>query len=298
MFLYYGKTFESARAGGCIVGVVCDHCGCKYYFELARIGSGASTASYGIATQRASERAIEQSDVELQRRLATEAELVPCPKCNWINDELVKGYRLGRYRTVGKLAWAIGLAGSVLSLVAAWFIHVGPARDRWLLPYLLFAGPGAFGLVAIAMLLIRNWLRDRIQPNRAFPQDPLLPHGSPPALVLDEATQGLRIAKPAARENDGILSFQFGRHSFPPLCCECLQAAESDNGYSINVTRLLQLKVPMCAGCADRFKREYQRVSGIVAALGCWSAGRWLAAWCSRRSNGGSSSSFRWCCLA
>src|SRR5213079_1790864 len=99
MFLYYGKTFEAARAGECVVGVVCDKCGCQYYYELARIGTGASTASYGIGASRASQKSHDQSEIDLRRRLGMEAELVPCPRCNWINDELVQGYRLGRYRS-------------------------------------------------------------------------------------------------------------------------------------------------------------------------------------------------------
>jgi hypothetical protein len=107
MFIYYGKTFESSRAGGCVVGVVCDNCGGTYYYELARIGTGAHTAPYGIGTSSASQKAHDQSETDLQRRLAVEAELVPCPKCHWISDELVKGYRLGRYRGVGKLAFAL-----------------------------------------------------------------------------------------------------------------------------------------------------------------------------------------------
>src|SRR5438105_396547 len=105
MLFYYGKTFEASRAGGRVVGVICDHCGCRYYYELTRIGTGANTASYGIGTSRASRKAHEQSERDLQRRLALEAELVPCPQCNWINGELVKGYRLGRYRGVGKFAF-------------------------------------------------------------------------------------------------------------------------------------------------------------------------------------------------
>ena len=170
-------------------------------------------------------KAEEQSETDLQQRLAMEAELVPCPECNWINDELVKGYRLGRYRAIGTFAWAIGFAGSALSLVAAWFIHIGPPVDRWMLPYLLFAGPGAFASMTMAMLFFRAWLRNRIQPNREFPQEPQLPYGTPPPLVLDKATQELRLANPAAAPVDGALDFQVGRHVLPALCCECLQVS-------------------------------------------------------------------------
>ena len=268
MFIYYGKTFESSQSGGRIVGVVCDQCGCKYFYELTRIGTGANTASYWINESGAAQKAGKRSEMDLQRRLQMEAELVPCPQCNWINDELVKGHRLGRYRAVGKFAFGLGFAGSTLSLIAAWCINLGPPVDRWLLPYLLVGGPGVFASLAVAMLLLRRWLRGRIEPNRDFPREPRLPPGSPPALILDEATQNLRLAKPASPPADDILEFQFGRHHLPAMCCECLQTAATDHGHSINVTRLLHLKVPLCGDCARKTEREYQRISRIFAVLG------------------------------
>ena len=45
MLLYYGKTFESSRAGRSIVGVACDDCECTNYYELAWIGAEAPAFS-------------------------------------------------------------------------------------------------------------------------------------------------------------------------------------------------------------------------------------------------------------
>ena len=267
MFIYYGKTFKASQAGERVVSVTCENCGCQYYYELIRIGSGASTASYGLGTASASRKAQAQSERDMQRRLALEADLVPCPKCNWINDELVRGYRLGRYRGVGKAAFALGLAGSILSLVVAWFIAIGSPMDRWLLPYLLVGGPGGFVSLAITMILLRSRLRRRIRPNARFPQKPLLPPGSPPALVLDEATQRLRIATPPATV-DGILDFQFGRQKLPNLCCGCLHPASSVYGYPIRATRLVSFRVPLCSECTSRIKRANGYLSSIAAAVG------------------------------
>jgi hypothetical protein len=268
MFPYYGKTFESSRAGGCAVGVVCDHCGCTYYYELARIGTGAHTASYGIGSSSASQKAEDQSESDLQQRLAMEAELVPCPRCHWISDELVKGYRLGRYRGVGKLAFALGFGGSILSLIVAWFIHIGSALDRWLLPYLLIGGPATFTGIAITLLLLRGLWRGRIQPNREFPQEPRLPPGTPTALIMDEATQNLRPAMRTSAPVDQVLDYQFGRHKLPPLCCECLQPSDEGREYPIQVTRLVHVAVPRCAACAGKSDRQSQRISLIFVLLG------------------------------
>lgn len=113
MVLYYGKHIEAAQVGGRVARVVCDRCGCEYFYELTRIGTGSETAPYGIGTAGATRRAKKQSRRDLQRRLAREAELVPCPKCHWINEHLVWGYRLGRYRHMAVVACAVGVCGTV-----------------------------------------------------------------------------------------------------------------------------------------------------------------------------------------
>ena len=130
MFAYWGKHVASEHVGGRIVRVECAKCGCEYFYELTRIGTGSGTAPYGIGTASATRSAKEQSQRDLGQRLAFEAELVPCPKCNWINDDLVNGFRLGRYRRLGRVAIGVGFVGVIGSLIGAWYISIGPAVDR------------------------------------------------------------------------------------------------------------------------------------------------------------------------
>lgn len=261
MFLYYGKTFQTAQSANCIVGIVCDQCRATYYYELARIGTGAGTAAYGIGALGASKRAQDQSQSDLQQRLAIEAELVPCPECDWISHELVKGFRQGRYRRVGKFAFFLGLAGTILSLVVAWFLRVGPQRDRWLVPYFQFGGPASFVGIAMILLLLRAWLRSRIQPNRGWPREHDLPPATPPALVLDGTTKNLRLAKPSSATSGDFLDFQFGRIHMPALCCECVKPASSGRGYSICVSKLIHFSIPRCTECTKEADRKSQSIS-------------------------------------
>jgi hypothetical protein len=153
------------------------------------------------------------------------------------------------------------LAGSILSLVAAWFIHIGHANDRWLLPFLLIGGPAAFVGIAIALLLLRGWLRGLIQPNRGFPGEPHLPPGTPPALLMDEATETLRPVVQTSVPVDSILDFQIGRHTLPRICCECLQPSDGGRGYPIIVTNLIDVEIPRCRVCSGKSKREWIRVT-------------------------------------
>ena len=129
MVFYYGKRFNSAFVGVRLVEVVCDKCGCEYQYKLARVGSGTAGAPYGIGSARAALSADKQARDNLNRRLAEEAELVPCPKCQWINDELVLAYRQGRYRGWTMLAGGLGLVGTLISMIGAWFVSIGPAAD-------------------------------------------------------------------------------------------------------------------------------------------------------------------------
>src|SRR4051794_37994495 len=130
MLLYWGKQVESEDLGARVLGVICDKCGCDYFYALRRVGTGSGTAPYGIGLDQATKDAQQRAKNDLGQRLTTEAELVPCPHCAWINDELVLGYRLGKYRGWGMIALGLGFFGTVGSFIAAWFIAIGPPVDR------------------------------------------------------------------------------------------------------------------------------------------------------------------------
>ena len=153
-------------------------------------------APYMIGSGRATRSALDQSERDLNRRLISEAELVPCPSCNWINDDLVRGYRRGRYQRLTVIAFCISIFGTAGSLIAAGYMSIGPAADRKLLPYVLIGGPALFLTLAAAVVLVRVGLRSLIRPNRKFPEAPKLPRGTPPALLKDRSTGSLKPAKP------------------------------------------------------------------------------------------------------
>lgn len=273
MLFYFEKQIDSAQAGRRVVPVECDNCGCQYFFFLARIGWGSANAPFGIGTSYATRTAEERSQHDLQERLAAEAELVPCPKCHWINAELVQGYRLGRYRHAGWIAAGVAAFGSIGSFVGAWFISIGPAADRGALPYFLFGGPALSVSLALLILLLRNWLRSRIQPNRNFPLAPKLPRGAPPALIRNPATGELQAAHRQTSQfstGDDWQAFQIGRHELPPICSHCLTDATTEHAYPIPIAAAIELKVPRCAECACAARRAYRQIwctTATIAAL-------------------------------
>lgn len=255
MVFYFSEQFASARIGVRIVGVECDQCRNEYFFELARIGAGSATAAYGLGRSAAQSSAETQSEVELAERLAEEAELVPCPHCHWISEDLVRGYRNSRYRGLVPLAGWIAFVGITACLIGAWFVSLGPPADRGALPYLLYIVPGTFLALALVTIPIRAALRSQIQPNRSFPRPPVLPPGSPPALLYDADADELRPAQKAlpatqAERFGEVYDFQIGRHSLPAQCSVCLQEPTPGCEYERQVTPAIKLQAPRCATCA------------------------------------------------
>ncbi len=282
MFIYFGKRFDAANVGRTVVGVKCDKCACEYYYELARIGTGSSTAPYAIGTGAAAQAAEEQSQRDLQDRLASEAELVPCPKCKWINDELVKGYRRSQYQGFTKPTVVITIIGTAMTLLCGYFISKGAPRDQRYAPYFLYGGPALFAAFAAAMLSLRTWLRSRIRPNRYYPRAPQLPPGSPPALILDPSTEELRPAKPEPPQGnsaDDWQDCQVGRTLFPLLCCDCLRPATTEHAFAIPVGAKISLEIPWCAACAKRPQGVSRRGWFIFAAIGLLVGGSVFAFW-------------------
>jgi len=207
MFIYYSSTNYSAETrGACLVGVRCDKCGCEYCYQLERVGSGGAGAPYGIGKEATKQYAVELAEADLKKRLEREAELVPCPECGWLNEELVRGYRRSRYQE-----W-LGCSGLVaafcipVSLIVAWFLSIGPASDRGALPYFLIWIPLFFILMVASMYPMQVWLRSRIQPNRNYPEPPEIPKETPRAMFFNEATGKLtraRVKKKPKRQGVG-----------------------------------------------------------------------------------------------
>jgi hypothetical protein len=275
MFIYVGKRFDATQVGSIVVGVACDQCGCEYFYELTRRGSGGSEAPYGIGAASAARSAQEQAERDLRQRLALEADLVPCPKCNWINDELIRGYRLGQHQWMGTLAAGLSIVGTASCLIAAWVISRGPLpADRDLAIKVLIGGPSIFALYFVGMIALRNWLRSRIQPNRNFPQAPNVPAGSARALLADQNGK-LRPADPL-NVSEGV-DFPWARFQLPPQCCYCLQPADPSYAFKLPLGESAKLEIPRCAGCARRGKRTCLRLFLLTAALGLAVASAGLA---------------------
>jgi hypothetical protein len=251
--MYWGKKINAQSVGQRVVSVECNKCGCKYFYVLTRIGVGEGDAPYSIGVASATRSAQQESQRDVEQQLAGGAELVPCPSCHWINDDLVRGFCLGRYRQAGMLALGLGSVGTAISLVIGWGLSFGPAVNREAAPFLLYGGPLLFISLAVATLVQRSWVWSRMQPNRDFPLPPKLPPGTPPSLLLDESSGKLIAPKPAesrTSDTEDCCQFAIGHDRLPPYCCSCLQSAAATQAYECQLTPAFRLDVPLCDTCA------------------------------------------------
>lgn len=269
--MYHAKVFHSALVGTRLVDVDCERCGCAYAYELARVGSGQASAPYGIAAGRAERKAAEEAQRELARRLAEEAELVPCPQCQWVSESLIQGYRRLRCRNWRRIAAGFAIIGTAVAALGAWFMVNGAIRDRDLGIFCTVIVPAATGVVSVSLLVIQWLVRMRIQPNRDYPLPPRIPAGSPVALVRNPATGALDPATSPSplpdTEGEGLgawMDFQVGRIAFPDLCCQCLGASTPGANYQRALAPAVVLNIPMCAACARQWRRR-KWWGGVVA---------------------------------
>jgi hypothetical protein len=275
MIIHWSKQINIEQIGKRVVRVQCSNCACEFFYKLIRVGVGTGTAPYSIGVARATRNAQKQANEDLERRLKSGAELVPCPNCLWINEELILAYRLGRYPNVGSFAVACAVIGTCVFLCLVWFYFVDPRAPRESLPYVLVGGT-SFWLMAAGLIGIRNFLRSRIQPNRFFPHAPKLPPGIPTALVIDASSGALVPAAsnlPQSEFTNGWLDFRIGNDHLPKQCCDCLQNAPSGLGHNAQVSKTMYLEIPRCIDCARLVKRAYWRHWFTIATSGLFLVG-------------------------
>ena len=265
--IYFGREFHSTQTGDRLVGVACEKCECEYLYELARVGSGSGNAPYMIGIEEAAGRARNESIRDLAERLALEAELVPCPRCHWINEALVEGYRRGRYRRWGRAAAWIAGVGTIASMFSSWYIAQGPAADHGAWPYVLILGPIVSVALAMVPLLVRRGLRGRIRPNRYYPALPTLPRGTPLALIEHPASGALVPQSSSREQPEEWIDFKIGRDRFPDACCVCLGPPSPKASYPRFMDVGVEMKIPLCPPCARGRKWRVRRIGLSITVL-------------------------------
>ena len=260
---YFGRTFTSTTAGDRLAEEACESCGGRYAYRLARVAAGRGHAPYLLGQAAAKSRAAAAAERNLAARLASDADLVPCPACHWVNAGNVDRYRRRMYPRGTVLAWALAVAGGVTALIT--WAALSDADPRSGTPSAAAAGVlVATAASAAAVLFVRRQLRRLVDPNATYPRWPTLPPGTPPSLVeVHDPLTGIPCWIPAPRPvdvprpaADGV-TFRSGQFHLPDVCGGCLGRATTRYRPPLRVNASSDLAMPMCAACLRRYRRRW-----------------------------------------
>lgn len=185
------EEIQATVAGKRLVDVRCEKCGCEYVYEIERTGiASADMTSQGASGAKAV--AVQKAQSQLEQQLQEDTELVPCPKCHWVNQNMALAYQQKSYRGCGAAAVVLALFVGAISLVIGWFLHIGPAADRGPARFFLIHCPVTLVVFAVVVIVASAILRSRMDVNQNYPHPPKLPADLPDAMVLDRSTGKLR----------------------------------------------------------------------------------------------------------
>src|SRR5574342_398476 len=108
VFILWTRRTASA-SGVARKHVTCEACGAEYGYELERMTLGHGYTLYALDLEGAERRAEERARARLARKLAHEQEIVPCPKCGWIQADMARLGRRGHMRWVDTAGWFVVL---------------------------------------------------------------------------------------------------------------------------------------------------------------------------------------------
>ncbi len=267
MVFNLSTRYTTEQVGELLFQVECDRCKCEYYYVLSRIGVGQDVDFGGSGSSSARRTAENRSSNDLAQRLLTEAELVPCPKCHWINDEMIEGYRRSKFRWIGSCGFSIACIGTALTILAGLVAIFNPKTQILGFLYLI-CGPLASFAVCGLLMLIRNGLRRWIVLNRDTPSGIKIPEGSPRALLKDPISDKLVPADTSPRvspQSESTWIFPIALLKFPLVCCGCLRQPTSDRfNYKCELTTAIKADIPRCGACA---RSDEQRRRTILAGI-------------------------------
>jgi hypothetical protein len=141
--------------------VMCEECGHGYGYWLTRTGYGHAYEHWGFIPAERLDRFVTDAEVEVEQKLKTACEAVPCPECGWYQRHMRDRAREERY---GWLLWAgIGAAivgvfllmslGGMAAMVVEKYLHNG-AIVLVMRAFLLLALPLAV-LMPVGVCLLR-----------------------------------------------------------------------------------------------------------------------------------------------
>jgi len=162
--------YTASMSGHAIKQETCQQCQAEYVYVIERSATGQATTVYGIDAEGTRNRSQTRAQEKLERYLADDFDIVPCPSCGTYQPQMVAS--LQRSHHIGMF-----LLGALLLLLA--FIALVIAGVLMLMsnpPY----GSGIWAvigsavvmvIVGVGLILTRNALAAKFDPNAGDPEE-------------------------------------------------------------------------------------------------------------------------------
>jgi hypothetical protein len=161
-------SHNKATATGLTLRLVeCESCRHQYGYLLkavATVRAGGSESRGGQAVDEAAKVA----KAKVKKRLKHALELVPCPDCGWVQDNMRALARKAHLRWLMYVSAALCFLAILLSAGATVTLAVTRRASEGILLYLVVAVV-AFGLIGLGLLALRLLLATLHEPNRSNP---------------------------------------------------------------------------------------------------------------------------------
>jgi len=188
------RSYTTEVKGAVLKRVTCEGCGGRYVYRMERSAEGQGTSPYMIDNRGAERRSSTAADRALLRKLQRECDIVPCPACGTVQEDMVRRSRGGQHRWLRRIAIGLILLAVMLG-VMNWLSTADGARYQLLswstIAVIAMSGP--------AVLAVRGFLQAAHDPNDE-PVHQRIEEGRARAMPEEEYE---RIARDAAPPGDG-----------------------------------------------------------------------------------------------
>lgn len=150
--------------------VRCENCGHQYVYMLKRQASGGASALEGRELG-AEDKARTMAQSILDRKMKGAVDLVPCPKCGWVQERMIPvarrqhlAWMLWLGAALGALFFPIGGIGLAVGVASQFAPNFADRAPTWQL--ILFAGLLCLGLVGLGLVFAKWIFAAGFDPNQ------------------------------------------------------------------------------------------------------------------------------------
>jgi hypothetical protein len=156
MCIPIGQTTTARCRGETLKLVPCEGCGSEYVYKIRRVGQGSGFSLLFLGNAGAQRSATSGAETNLQQKLATGVEAVPCPSCGLYQQAMVplarKGFGLALRR------WAIATMLVPLAVVIVGCVLLA-VEEHWLV-HSVAIGVFLLGLTLLVLRIVQSRFHD------------------------------------------------------------------------------------------------------------------------------------------